>query len=62
MTVTDLPTLNASLNATAAILLVIGYVLIRQGRWRAHRIVMLSAFTVSTAFLISYLIYHANVG
>lgn len=62
MTVTDLPALNATLNATAGVLLVIGYVLIRRGRRRAHRAVMLSAFGVSTLFLISYLIYHANVG
>lgn len=62
MSVTDLPALNATLNATAAVLLVIGYVQIRQGRQRAHRLAMLSAFGVSTLFLISYLVYHANVG
>jgi uncharacterized membrane protein YozB (DUF420 family) len=62
VTVSDLPTLNASLNATAAVLLVIGYVLIRQRRFRAHRAVMLAAFGVSTLFLISYLVYHANAG
>ena len=62
MTITDLPALNAILNATAAILLVIGYVLIRRRQFRAHRAVMLSAFGMSTLFLISYLIYHANVG
>ena len=62
MTVADLPALNASLNAIAGILLVIGYILIRRQQWRAHRAVMLAAFSVSTLFLISYLIYHANVG
>ena len=62
MTVTDLPALNAALNATAAVLLVIGYVLIRQRRLRAHRAVMLAAFGMSTLFLISYVVYHANVG
>lgn len=58
----DLPALNATLNAAAATLLVIGYVLIRRGRQRAHRAVMLAAFGMSTLFLISYVIYHANAG
>lgn len=57
--VTALPTLNASLNGLATVLLVMGYVLIRQGRWEAHKRVMLSAFAVSVAFLTSYLIYHS---
>jgi uncharacterized membrane protein YozB (DUF420 family) len=59
---TDLPALNASLNAIAAVLLVIGYVLIRKRRIAQHRLVMLSAFATSALFLTSYLIYHANVG
>lgn len=60
--VRDLPTVNASLNAIAAVLLVIGYVLIRQRRWRAHRAVMLAAVACSALFLISYLYYHYQVG
>lgn len=62
MTIADLPAVNAVLNATAAVLLVIGYVLIRRRQLRAHRAVMLAAFGMSTLFLVSYLIYHANVG
>ena len=62
MAVADLPALNATLNGIAAILLVIGYVLIRQRRWQQHRAVMLAAFATSTLFLISYVTYHANVG
>jgi len=62
MTLADLPLLNASLNATSAVLLVIGYMLIRRGRVRQHRAVMISAFIVSTLFLTSYVIYHANAG
>jgi uncharacterized membrane protein YozB (DUF420 family) len=62
VTIADLPTLNASLNATAAILLVIGYALVRRRRLRAHRAVMLAAFGVSALFLISYLVYHYNAG
>ena len=58
----DLPKLNAVLNATAAVLLVCAYILIRRGRREAHKRVMLSAFTVSVLFLISYLTYHAQVG
>jgi uncharacterized membrane protein YozB (DUF420 family) len=62
MSIGDLPAVNATLNATAAILLVIGYVLIRRGRIRQHRAVMLTALTVSALFLISYLTYHAHAG
>ena len=62
MAVADLPAVNATLNAIAAILLVTGYILIRQRRWRQHRAVMLAAFTTSSLFLISYVIYHANAG
>jgi uncharacterized membrane protein YozB (DUF420 family) len=62
MTIHDLPALNAALNATAAVLLISGFVLIRRGRKQTHRRVMLAAFAVSMAFLASYLIYHANAG
>ena len=62
MELRDLPALNATLNATAFVLLLIGYRLIRQGKREAHKKVMLAAFTVSAVFLASYLIYHFNVG
>jgi len=62
MSVADLPALNATLNAIAAVLLVTGYVLIRRGRIRQHRRVMLAAFTTSALFLVSYVTYHANAG
>lgn len=62
MSVHDLPAVNAILNATAAGLLVWGFALIRSGRKAAHRRVMLAAFTVSVLFLISYVVYHAQVG
>ena len=62
MTVRDLPTLNACLNATSAVLLALGWILIRSGRRAAHRRVMIAAFTCSTIFLASYLAYHAQVG
>jgi uncharacterized membrane protein YozB (DUF420 family) len=57
-----LPDLNAALNALAAILLVRGVVLIKDGRRNQHRRTMLTAFGVSIVFLISYLTYHFNVG
>jgi uncharacterized membrane protein YozB (DUF420 family) len=62
MSFSDLPTLNAVLNGTAAILLSIGWVLIRRGRMIAHKRVMIAAFCVSVAFLASYLTYHARIG
>jgi uncharacterized membrane protein YozB (DUF420 family) len=57
-----LPSLNAGLNATSAVFLVVGYTFIRTGRRRAHRACMLAAVTTSTLFLISYLIYHYSAG
>lgn len=62
MEITDLPALNASLNALASVFLVIGYALIRNGRRDAHKRCMLMALTTSALFLISYVIYHANAG
>jgi uncharacterized membrane protein YozB (DUF420 family) len=53
-----LPHVNASLNALATVLLVVGWWLIRQRREQAHRRVMVTAFAVSTVFLGSYLLYH----
>lgn len=58
----ELPAVNATLNGTAAILLVRGYFLIRAGKREQHKKTMLAAFTVSVVFLILYLIYHANSG
>lgn len=60
--ISDLPALNASLNATSAALLVTGYLLIRRRRIALHRACMLAALLSSTLFLVSYVIYHANVG
>lgn len=62
MTVHDLPAVNASLNALSGILLVIGYTLIRAKKIPQHRAFMLAAFTMSSLFLICYIIYHAQVG
>jgi uncharacterized membrane protein YozB (DUF420 family) len=58
----QLPTLNAGLNATSAALLITGYYFIRQQNITAHRLCMASAFMVSVLFLCSYLYYHAHAG
>ena len=57
----NFPALNATLNGLAAVLLTIGYVLIRRRKIEAHRRVMIAAFTVSILFLISYLVYHYQI-
>ena len=62
MTVSDLPALNATLNATCFVLLSIGYILIRRGRVAQHRAVMIAAVCTSVVFLVSYLTYHAQIG
>ena len=62
MDMSSLPTLNAILNSISGLFLATGYVMIRRRRITAHRACMLGAFTASTLFLVSYLIYHANVG
>jgi putative membrane protein len=58
MTVHEIPTLNAALNATATVLITAGFVLIRLGRREAHRAVMLTAGAVSALFLAGYVTYH----
>lgn len=58
MTYLDLPAVNAALNSLAAILLVVGFLLIKAKRETAHKRTMLAAFGVSVVFLVSYLSYH----
>jgi uncharacterized membrane protein YozB (DUF420 family) len=62
MAISDLPALNASLNATSAVLLTVGYILVRRGRADLHKRCMLAALTTSALFLISYVVYHLNAG
>lgn len=61
ITVQQLPAINATLNAIAAVLLLVGWAQIKTGRERAHKISMLSAFAVSILFLTCYLVYHFHV-
>ena len=62
MSIADLPTLNAILNATSAILLSVGHRFIKVGNKRAHKRCMISAFGVSMLFFVSYLTYHYHQG
>jgi uncharacterized membrane protein YozB (DUF420 family) len=54
--------LNASLNGTSGVLLACGYAAIRRGKVAVHKRFMISAFIVSSVFLVSYLLYHYRVG
>jgi putative membrane protein len=62
MSVTDLPAVNATLNALSGILLLIAYTHIRARRIQQHRRFMIAAFATSSLFLVCYLVYHAQVG
>jgi len=58
----DLATVNAGLNATAAVLIGTGIYFVKQKNVQAHKVCMIAAMVVSALFLTSYLIYHYNVG
>jgi len=60
--ITWLPSINATLNALSAVLLIWAYVLIRRRQIEQHRKVMLAAFCTSCLFLVCYLVYHSQVG
>jgi len=54
-----LPMLNAFLNGTTSILLVAGFIAIKNGKKQTHKRIMLSALVLSVLFLLSYVAYHA---
>jgi uncharacterized membrane protein YozB (DUF420 family) len=58
----EFPAIDATLNATAALLLTLGYFFIRRKRIQAHKVCMLSAFATSSLFLVCYIWYHAHYG
>jgi putative membrane protein len=62
MDIHTLPAVNATLNAVSGVLLLVAYALIRARRIDDHRKVMIAAFITSSLFLISYIVYHAQVG
>ena len=61
MTVSQLPALNAGLNAVAPVLLLAGFVFIKTGRKLVHRNCMVAAFMVSCAFLTTYVLHKVLV-
>ena len=61
MTVQDIPTLNAALNATATVLMTLGFIFIKQGKRDFHRAAMLTAGVVSAVFLIGYVTHKVMV-
>jgi putative membrane protein len=58
MTARDLPTLNALLNGTAAVLLLLGWLAVKRGQVKRHRAFMIAALVASALFLTSYVTYH----
>jgi putative membrane protein len=62
LNVTDLPAVNATLNATSAVLLLFAYAAIRRHDVQRHRTLMLATAATSALFLVCYLVYHAHVG
>jgi uncharacterized membrane protein YozB (DUF420 family) len=62
LAISDLSAVNAALNATSGVLLVLAFRAIRGHAIERHRRLMLAAAATSTVFLVSYLVYHAHVG
>ncbi|MST00731.1 MAG: DUF420 domain-containing protein [Pedosphaera sp.] len=62
MTVSDLPAINASLNALSTLFLTAGFIFIKRGQINAHRNCMIAALGTSAIFLGCYLYYHFTVG
>jgi len=62
MSYSDLPALNATLNALSAVLVTTGWFLIKSKRIAAHRRVMIAACVVGALFFTSYITYHAKIG
>ena len=57
MSVSDLPALNAGLNAISTLLLLAGFIFIKSENKIAHRNCMVGAFSVSCVFLICYVLH-----
>jgi putative membrane protein len=60
LSVAALPGFHAVLNGTTAVLLTVGFLLIRAGKVRWHRRAMITAFILSCVFLVSYVLYHSQ--
>jgi putative membrane protein len=59
---TILPLVNASLNTFSTICIILGIVAIKKQNKKKHMTMMISAFVFSTAFLITYILYHSMFG
>jgi uncharacterized membrane protein YozB (DUF420 family) len=62
MTIHDIPSINAALNAVATALITVGFILVKTGRKEAHRKVMLCAAAVSAVFLVGYVTHKILIG
>ena len=62
LSIADLPALNATLNGLSAVCLVSGYAFIKRGERLMHQRCMITALVLSSLFLVSYVVYHANAG
>lgn len=62
MNLSDLPAVNASLNALSAIFLTAGFIHIKRGRQTTHRNCMVGALICSALFLTCYVYYHLHAG
>jgi putative membrane protein len=62
ITISDLPAVNATLNAISTVFISAGWYWIRRNFWQRHVVCMVTALVSSTLFLASYIVYHANVG
>src|SRR5438128_11826141 len=62
MSISDLPAINASLNAVSTIFISMGWYWIRRGFWRRHMVCMITAVISSIFFLVGYIVYHVHVG
>ena len=58
----DLAGVNAALNSVSAVFLILGFIFIKKKQISRHKTCMLVAFSASTLFLISYILYHYHVG
>ena len=60
--ISDLPLINASLNAVSTVFISLGWFLIRRNIWQRHVPCMIAAIISSTLFLVGYIVYHVHVG
>ena len=62
MSISDLPALNATMNAISTAFISLGWWFIRRGFWRQHIACMSTAIVSSSFFLAGYIVYHLHAG